>query len=181
VIKVTNLDRVPENNRLRSEIARVNGILIDSYLDRLEVNALINHCDIYISLHRSEGYGLTMAEAMYLGKPVIGTAYSGNADFMNDENSYLVPFKIVELGKPYPPYDADNVWAEADVQVAARYLREIYDDPESANAKRAAAGSFIREYYSLKVRGGKVAEQLNKIHTKYFSSKAEADVYEAQH
>lgn len=181
VIKVTNLDRVPENNRLRSEIAGVNGILIDSYLDRIEVNALISHCDIYISLHRSEGYGLTMAEAMYLGKPVIGTAYSGNIDFMNDENSYLVPYKLVELGKPYPPYEAHNVWAEADVQVAARHLREIYDDPESADARREAAGRFIREYYSLKARGEKVAERLNDIHTKYFNSKADADGYETRH
>jgi glycosyltransferase involved in cell wall biosynthesis len=181
MIKVTNLDRVPESARLRAEVARVNGIIIDGYLDRIEVNALIDHCDVYISLHRSEGYGLTMAEAMYLGKPVIGTAYSGNIDFMNDENSYPVPFKIVELGRTYPPYEAHNVWAEPDVESASRYLREIYDDPVSAKAKGEAAARFIREHYSFEARGKKIAERLNDICIRYFSPEADADGYDSQH
>lgn len=168
VIKVTNLEKIPEKDHLRAEIARVNGVLIDGYLDRLDVYALINHCDVYISLHRSEGYGLTMAEAMYLGKPVIGTGYSGNVDFMNDSNSYIVPFEVVKLGKDYPPYPSDSVWAEPDVSAAARYLREIYDDPVAAQAKGAKAARYIREHYNLKVRGEKIAERLNRILAKNF-------------
>jgi glycosyltransferase involved in cell wall biosynthesis len=181
VIKVTNLDRVSEADQLRAEVARVNGLLIETYLDRLEVNALINHCDVYISLHHAEGYGLTMAEAMYLGKPVIGTAYSGNADFMNDDNSYPVPYRIVELGRTYPPYEAHNVWAEPDIDTAARYLREIYEDPESAKIKGEAAARFIRAHYSLEARGEKIASRLNDIHTQVFASTTNADGHEARY
>ena len=77
--------------------------LVDAVADRPEIhliednvsaaakNAMVANCDCYVSLHRSEGLGLTMAEAMYFGKPVIATAYSGNLDFMTPDNSFLVP------------------------------------------------------------------------------------------
>ena len=66
-------------------------------------DAMIAGCDCYVSLHRSEGLGLTMAEAMYFGKPVIATAYSGNLDFMTEENSYLVPHTMAEIGPTPTP------------------------------------------------------------------------------
>lgn len=170
VIKSTNLGQVPEGNPLHAEITRLHGRLMDDYLDRLEVNALISLCDVYISLHRSEGFGLTMAEAMYLGKPVIATAYSGNVDFMNEENSYLVPFNLVPLGKPYPPYQAHEVWANPDIRAAAYYLREIYEDYDSAKAKGAKAAQYIRQHYNFQTRGEKIAARLNLIHAKHFQT-----------
>ncbi|MBK8137136.1 MAG: glycosyltransferase [Chloroflexi bacterium] len=163
VLKVTNLDRAPEAARLRVEVQRVNGILIETYLDRLEINALISHCDVYISLHRSEGYGLTMAEAMYLGKPVVATGYSGNVDFMNEENSYLVPFKLQELGAPYPPYEAHQLWADPDQNTAAKLLRHIYEHPEEARLKGQIAAQHIRKHYNIQTRGHEIAQQLARI------------------
>jgi glycosyltransferase involved in cell wall biosynthesis len=167
VMKVTNLAQTPEADRLRSEVKRLNGILLEGYLSRLETNALINECDLYISLHRAEGFGLTLAEAMSLGKPVVGTAYSGNTDFMTEDNSYLVPYKLVELGKDYPPYEAHHVWADPDIGVAARYLREIYDNYASAAVKGAAAAQHIQQHYSVQARGGKIAQRLRSILNQY--------------
>ena len=72
-----------------------------------ENDALIAACDSYVSLHRSKGFGLTAAEAMALGKPVIATGYSGNLDYMTPKNSYLVDFELTPIGSgnaPYPPY-----------------------------------------------------------------------------
>lgn len=138
VIKVVNLHFFPpEARRLREEMKRVDGILIEDHLHRLRTNALIAACDVYLSLHRTEGYGLTIAEAMYLGKPVIAPAYSGNMDFMTPDNSYMVPYRLVKLERDYPPYDRGNVWAEPDSDAAAVMLRSIFDRPgEGASPRR---------------------------------------------
>ena len=68
---------------------------------------LVWACDCYVSMHRSEALGLTMAEAMYAGKPVIATGYSGNMDFMTVENSFPIPFELVSVGPGAEPYDPD--------------------------------------------------------------------------
>jgi glycosyltransferase involved in cell wall biosynthesis len=154
VMKATNMDRFPqEAARLRAEMQEVNGILIESYFDRLRANALLNQCDVYLSLHRAEGYGLTLAEAMALGKPVIATAYSGNMDFMTPGNSYLVPYRLVELERDHPPYERGSVWAEPDVGAAAEILRRVYEHPEEAGERgRASVGRF-REYHHAEIVG----------------------------
>ena len=92
VIKTINGERrLTDLERLRAAAAGRRDILIvDEYYSAEQKNALMGLCDCYVSLHRSEGLGLTMAEAMALGKPVIATGYSGNLDFMTPENSYLV-------------------------------------------------------------------------------------------
>ena len=77
--------------------------------------ALTASCDCYVSLHRSEGFGLTMAEAMSHGKPVIATGYGGNLDFMTQENSYLVPYELVAVGQDARPYPSTAMWAEPDL------------------------------------------------------------------
>jgi glycosyltransferase involved in cell wall biosynthesis len=100
------------------------------YLSREQLHSLVNECQIYISLHRSEGYGLTLAEAMSLGKPVIATAYSGNMDFMNESNSVLVPYELVPVGDDAYPYQNDSLWAQPDIAFAARAVRELSIDLE---------------------------------------------------
>ncbi len=164
VMKITNLERFPfERNRLYAAMQNVNGVILDKYLTRLEVNALIDHCDAYISLHRSEGFGLTLAEAMYLGKPCIATAYSGNMDFMNTQNSYLVPYQLLELDTAYPPYDAGNHWANPDVGAAAHFLREIYTRRDEASQKGLRASAYLREHYAPEAAGKRIAAHLQTI------------------
>ncbi len=106
--------------------------LLDTVLPRQGVIGLMSLSDCYISLHRSEGYGLTLAEVMSLGKPVIATSYSGNMDFMKADNSFLVKHRLVEIQRDWGPYKKGNVWADPDLDHAAELMRHVYEHRESA-------------------------------------------------
>ncbi len=105
VLKCINGEHDPANHeQLLAAVAEREDIhIIDRYLSPGEKDGLTAACDCYVSLHRSEGFGLGMAEAMYLGKPVIATGYSGNLDFMTEENSLLVDYQLVPIGSGVPP------------------------------------------------------------------------------
>jgi glycosyltransferase involved in cell wall biosynthesis len=113
--------------------------LIDRSLGRGDLLALMNATDAYVSLHRSEGFGLTMAEAMLLGKPTIATGYSGNLDFMTAENSSLVQYERTAIAEDVPPYPKGFVWAEPSEEHAAELMRRVYDRRDEA-AKIAERG-----------------------------------------
>ena len=132
IIKTVNGSKNPsQQEQLRFAVgARMDILILDMYLSREQLHSLVNECQIYISLHRSEGYGLTLAEAMSLGKPVMATAYSGNMDFMNASNSVLVPYDLVSVGEDAYPYQSDSFWAQPDISFAANALRELSDDSE---------------------------------------------------
>src|SRR5690606_26031032 len=108
--------------------------LIDHNLSRAELVGLIEACDCYVSLHRSEGLGLTMAEAMLLGKPVIATGYSGNLEFMDRSNSLLVGYDLVPIGRDIPPYPGDLLWAEPSCAEAAEAMCWVHEHPDEARA-----------------------------------------------
>ena len=85
------------------------------HMGRCEVNTLLADVDVYVSLHRSEGFGLVMAESMYVGTPVIATDWSGNTEFMNSYTVCMVGYDMIELDKDYEPFKKGNVWAYAHV------------------------------------------------------------------
>ena len=107
-------------------------VCINSYLPQDEIYALTAACDVYISLHRGEGFGLGIAEAMSLGKPVVVTEWSAPLEFCNRENALLVP---CTLTRPSPEmidhaYYVDvERWAEPDIDAAADALKRLYDNP----------------------------------------------------
>jgi glycosyltransferase involved in cell wall biosynthesis len=135
----------------------------DAFLTRDEMFGLLNVADCYVSLHRSEGFGLGMAEAMYLGKPVIATRYSGNLDFMDDENSLLVDCGMVPLRHGDYPYWKGQSWAEADVDHAARLMRRVFDDRDFARSIGAHAAASIRRTNSRAACGAAVRNRLLEI------------------
>ena len=151
VIKSTNGDSDPENReKLRFQVqARSDILLIENYLSRNQLTSLINECDSYISLHRSEGYGLTMAEAMALGKPVIATGYSGNLDFMDNENSILIPFTLSKVGPNSFPYDTESFWAEPNIDVAAIEISNLASKPELREVLGAKAKNYVETNFDL--------------------------------
>ncbi|MCR4317522.1 MAG: glycosyltransferase family 4 protein [Planctomycetes bacterium] len=127
--------------------------IIDKVLSANEMKNLIRVCDCYVSLHRSEGFGFGMAEAMYFGKPVIGTGYSGNLDFMNDENSLLVPYKLVDVPDGAYPYSANQQWAEPDVHAAAEYMISLATEPSLVREVGERASRFMRVHFSYRTKG----------------------------
>jgi glycosyltransferase involved in cell wall biosynthesis len=150
LIKSTNGERCRDRlDALRREVADDPRIEVrDGFLSRDEMFGLQGVADCYVSLHRSEGYGLGMAESMYLGKPVIATRYSGNLDFMNDENSLLVDFTMVPLRRGDYPYWQGQSWAEADAAHASKLMRRVFDNPAFATELGARAAASIRRTHS---------------------------------
>lgn len=165
VLKCINAGADPVGHRrLQDAIAgRSDIVVIDAYLDPQAKDRLMASCDCYVSLHRSEGLGLTMAEAMFHGKPVVATDYSGNTDFMDPGNSYPVPYRMVPIGEGAAPYPADGEWAEPDVGEAAQLLRRVFEDREEAAARGARAAADIRERYSAAAAGTVMRGRLEHI------------------
>jgi glycosyltransferase involved in cell wall biosynthesis len=147
VLKFTNPEYDPAAvRRLQAESDGLPIVLLDGYMDRAELTGLIAASDCYVSLHRAEGFGLSLAEAMRLAKPVIATAYSGNLDFMTAENSYLLPATIVPIARDHGPYPAGFEWADPDPVQAARLMRHVVEDPDgAARVGRRAAEDIIAQ------------------------------------
>ena len=137
--------------------------IVDGYWQSDRVRALMASCDAYLSLHRAEGFGLTMAEAMAYGRPVIATGYSGNLDFMNDDNSFLVDSRMVEIPAGCAPYPPGALWAEADIDDAARLMRQIVAAPAAAERRAARGQSDIEQHHSPSARARFVRQRIEEI------------------
>jgi len=150
VIKAINAEQYPDHAEAlkRAIAARSDISVIDGYVAEDVRNRLLAECDCYVSLHRSEGFGLTMAEAMYLGKPTIATGYSGNLDFMSEENSLLIPHTMREIGPNAVPYDPAGLWAEPDLAAAGVAMRRVFDDTGFARQLGKEAAKSIRITHS---------------------------------
>jgi SAM-dependent methyltransferase/glycosyltransferase involved in cell wall biosynthesis len=136
-------------------------IVLDKYLDPETNMALMVASDCYVSLHRSEGFGLTMAEAMALGKPVIATAYSGNLDFMTADTSYLVPWAPGKVPIGCSPYRAGARWAEPDLDAAAQIMRKVYNNPLLAAEIGRRAKPHVLADHGLDTRASFVLERFD--------------------
>jgi len=150
-------------SRLRATIGdRGDVILITDNLPRKHVNALIACCDVFISLHRSEGFGLVMAEAMYLGVPVVATNYSANTDFMNHEVACMVDYTLAQAD--YLHAATGQCWADPDVHQAAAFLRMLYENPQICTRYAKLGQDHIRAHYSVDACGERIRKRVNEIH-----------------
>jgi glycosyltransferase involved in cell wall biosynthesis len=164
VIKLTRGDTDPAGLRRLTEAASAAGVtLIDRVMPREESRALMNCCDCYVSLHRSEGFGYTLAEAMLLGKPVIATGYSGNRDFMSSANSLLVEYQRVPITQDLPFYPRGAVWAEPSTEHAAHLLRWVFEHPRQAQALGAKAREDVRRLLSPDAVGRRMVRRLREL------------------
>jgi len=148
ILRCLDLDAYPAGLALiRSQIAGFNNIRLYTNIGT-SIGSVMQAADVYLSLHRSEGFGLTLLEAMAAGRPVIATNWSGNIDFMTPEDSLLIGYRLIPVHDPQGTYQlADSHWAEPDIESAAGVLRRLRDDRISrltmATKARAKAQHFI--------------------------------------
>jgi glycosyltransferase involved in cell wall biosynthesis len=172
VLKTHNLNTHPPlRAALQASLDRVNGILIDEELPRDRMNALLGSIDVYASLHRGEGFGLGIAEAMFLGKPVIVTAHSGNMDYTTRTNSCLVGYTLRPVDQsdhrltPHARevYEPGLIWAEPSVDQAARWMRYLYEHPEERARIGRAGAVTVRHQFNPGTIANLVAKRLTEI------------------
>jgi glycosyltransferase involved in cell wall biosynthesis len=150
---------------LEEEAKGAKVLFLDSHAPREEMSSLFASADCYVSLHRSEGLGLGMVQAMYLGKPVIATGYSGNLEYMNEQNSLLVRYDMTEMTEAAGAYDPGTHWAEPDVMHAAELMRQVYNNREQAAAIGARAAADIRRQLDPAITAREIAAAVQHLHT----------------
>ncbi|CAO3441320.1 glycosyltransferase [Azospirillum endophyticum] len=128
-------------------------------------SALMAACDAYVSLHRAEGFGLTVAEAMACGKPVIVTAFSGTMDITTPDTAYLVPCRPLTLEADDGYYRRGTVWADPDLETAARLMRRVASDPDEARAVGGRAAARMQAHFSPEAVGARMRDRLSVLRT----------------
>jgi glycosyltransferase involved in cell wall biosynthesis len=135
-------------------------LFLEKTMDRGEVLGLFAACDAYVSPHRAEGFGRTLAEAMLLGRPVIATGHSGNADFLTPQTGFPVPYRYVPVGPGEYPFGEGLAWAEPDSSALARAMRRAWAEPETVRDKIARARDLMLSRHHPGVTGRRYRERL---------------------
>lgn len=130
--------------------------LIDRTIPREELDALTESCDVFMSLHRSEGFSLGCAESLALGKAVVATDFGGTRDFVTQETGYPVAYREVAVDVADYPGGGGSHWAEPDIEHAAAILRSIYDDPASVAPKARAGYALLKRNNSFEAVGARI-------------------------
>jgi glycosyltransferase involved in cell wall biosynthesis len=157
LLKVGNLEKFPQlRRRLNEEATERPMTIVAEYLGRSELWSLLACSDAYLSLHSSEGFGLTILEAMALGVPPIVTAYGGNMDFTGPDNSLLVGYQMAPaMGGPGNIYAGSGLWADPNLSEAAQHLESLRSNPELGRAigerARRQAAEFTLEAYGHRI------------------------------
>ena len=145
IVKTSNGEAFPTGiSVIRDAIGSAHNIvLINRTMSADEIEALYRESDVVISLHRSEGFGLTLAEAMLRGLPVVATNWSGNVDFVNAENGMPIPYRLIVAEDPQGTYHHPSMmWADANVESAAEVLRRLRCDPKLARTLGEAGAAY---------------------------------------
>ena len=167
VIKVQNVaGNESDFAALEASVRDLRGtVLLTETLSRADIYALEAACDCFVSLHRSEGFGLAIAESMLLGKPVISTDWSAPAEFVTSENGFPVRARLVTLEQNHGPYARGSTWADPDPAHAAEHMRTVYNDRGLAARLGAAARATIQSRFSAAVIGARYRRRLESIAT----------------
>ncbi len=164
MIKCINSNKfIDAFEKLKKSVNWKNIRIITENLDKNEYHKLVATCDCYVSLHSSEGFGLTMQEAMFAGKPVIATGYSGNMDFMNINNSLLVKYQLIELQKDFAAYKKGDVWAKPNTQHAGELMRGVYENKKDAMLIGEQAKEDIKKFMSFEITGKEIKRRIEHI------------------
>jgi len=166
VIKLNGVENAPQAYaELRQRLAPLGErvVLLASTLSDSEVKNLVRVCDCFVSLHRSEGYGRGIAEAMFLGKPVVATGYSGNLQFMTPDTSMIVDHRLVPVPAGAYPHHEGQVWAEPDVEQAGDHMVRLLDDRALGRRIGAAASLALRTGFGYRPVGMRYLQRLQTL------------------
>lgn len=164
VIKV-NHATTKELESLKAQLVEYEHVyLLTEMLEKAQANSLIQCVDVVVSLHRGEGFGLVLAEAMMLGVPTIATNWSANTEFMNSQVACMVDYQLVTLKKDIFPYEKGQRWAEANIQQAAEYMKRLFNDASYYENIKETAQSYIVDKLSMNQAVEKVNTRINKIY-----------------
>jgi glycosyltransferase involved in cell wall biosynthesis len=143
--------------------------ILNEYLNRDELLDLLAAADCYVSLHRSEGFGLTILESIAMGKPVIATGYSGCTDFLDSRTGFPVGYRLVPIRRNLGPYPKGELWADPDLEEAARLMRWVRENPAEAARIADEGRRQILTSWSLSAAGSRMVERLNRFDGKGLS------------
>ena len=162
LLKVSNADADPEFSRYLDALLARNSrcLVLRQTLEPQEICGLISACDCYVSPHRTEGFGLTVAEAMALGAPVIATDYGGTADFLDAEVGFPLNYRLVEIDQDHGPYAKGAIWSEPSREHLSTLLRTVVANPGSAKTKGQRARARMHADYSASAIGQRMAQRL---------------------
>ena len=162
VIKISNPK--PEDIAfVESRLDSGSYVLMTDRLERKQMNSLIRLCDVFLSLHRSEGFGLVLAEAMNLGTATVATNWSANTEFMPEGTACLVNYSRVPVGNTYQYEQEGLTWADPDVHEAAAWLKKLKEEPTFREEIAEAGKKHIREQLSTAKCAEQMAARLNEI------------------
>ena len=167
VLKLSNPERRPDIMEALHDCAqRCRGIvLIDRYLSRSEMSGLIDAADCFVSLHRSEGFGLGIAEAMVREKAVIATGWSGNMDFTHAGNAMVVDYELIELDRDYGPYAKGEMWADPSIDDAAAKMRAVFESVDLRTRLGRRARADCMRLLSPEAIGRAARDRLQRIYS----------------
>jgi glycosyltransferase involved in cell wall biosynthesis len=161
IVKVNHGGSCPERLRdLQEEICDSPIRLIEDTFRHEDIAALIDACDCVVSLHRAEGFGLVLAEAMLMGKPVITTGYSGNLDFTTPDNAFLVSYQLKQVGSGNSPYPEHCMWADPSLEDAVEQMRQVYHSTELRTQRSRAGKCLIEAHFSPTAVGAAMKARL---------------------
>ena len=165
VLKVSNVDNSSEFSAYLDGLAKRNArcTVLRQTMETQELAGLVRASDCYVSPHRTEGFGLTVAEAMALGVPVIATDYGGTADFVTEEVGFPLRYRLAELDRNYGPYAKGAIWADPSPEHLRELLRRVVANPDAAAAKGQLARTRILEKYSAVAVGQRISKRLAAI------------------
>jgi glycosyltransferase involved in cell wall biosynthesis len=169
VIKSLHAEFYPDDATRLAEAVQTDSRIIwkNQPMTKDELISVMNASDCYISLHRSEGFGIGMMEAMYLGKCVIATAYGGNMDFMDNTNSFLIDYSYTEVQKDFGPYKKGCKWADPYLDQVILIMKDFYQNHEKLSIKFGKkASKDIREKYDPMRTTGDILKRVCAINLK---------------